>query len=93
MTADRSRHAAARPAEGVIAVDGVGIRFKRNRASRRSFKDLFADRDRRTRPGEFWALRDVNFTVQAGRGDRRRRTQRPGQVDPAQARGAGDAPG
>ena len=49
-----------------MRVEGVGIRFKRNRASRRSFKDLFAGRDRRTRPGEFWALRDVSFTVQPG---------------------------
>ena len=53
--------------------------------SRRNFKDLFAGRKRRTRPGEFWALRDVSFTVAAGRGDRGRRPQRPGQVDAAQA--------
>jgi ABC-2 type transport system ATP-binding protein len=50
----------------VIAVRGAGIRFKRNRSSRRSFKDLFAGRDRRTRPGEFWALREVSFDVRAG---------------------------
>jgi len=68
MTADRvaTRTPEVEPAEGSIVVDGVGIRFKRNRASRRSFKDLFADRDRRTRPGEFWALRDVSFTVKPG---------------------------
>jgi ABC-2 type transport system ATP-binding protein len=68
MTADRAvaRPSSSPAAEGVIAVDGLGIRFKRNRASRRSFKDLFADRDRRTRPGEFWALRDVSFSVQPG---------------------------
>ena len=51
---------------GGMRVDGVGIRFKRNRSSRRSFKDLFAGRDRRTRPGEFWALKDVSFTVHPG---------------------------
>jgi len=51
---------------GGIRVDGVGIRFKRNRSSRRSFKDLFAGRDRRSRPGEFWALKDVSFTVHPG---------------------------
>lgn len=50
----------------VIAVQDAGIRFRRNRRARRSFKDLFAGRKRRTRPGEFWALRHVSFTVQAG---------------------------
>jgi ABC-2 type transport system ATP-binding protein len=50
----------------VIDVEGLGIRFKRTRSSRRSFKDLFAGRDRRTRPGEFWALRGVSFAVEAG---------------------------
>ena len=50
----------------VISVDGVGIRFRRNRQSRRSFKDLFAGAKRRTRPGEFWALRGVTFAVRAG---------------------------
>ena len=52
--------------EGSIRVDGVGIRFKRNRAARRSFKDLFAGRTRRKLPDQFWALRDVGFTVQPG---------------------------
>ncbi|TPW73173.1 ABC transporter ATP-binding protein [Schumannella sp. 10F1B-5-1] len=49
-----------------IRVSGVGIRFKRNRSSRRSFKDLLAGRKRRTRPGEFWALRNVDFDVTPG---------------------------
>jgi len=49
-----------------IAVTGVGIRFRRNRGGRRSFKDLFGRSERRVRPGEFWPLRDVSFTVQAG---------------------------
>ena len=50
----------------VIRVDDAGIRFRRNRRARRSFKDLFAVRKRRTRPGEFWALRHVSFAVHSG---------------------------
>lgn len=53
-------------AEPVIVVRDAGIRFRRNRRGRRSFKDLFAGRNRRNRPGEFWALRGVNATVHAG---------------------------
>ena len=49
-----------------IEVSGLGIRFRRNRRGRRSFKDLFAGRRRRSRPGEFWALREVSFTVLRG---------------------------
>lgn len=50
----------------VISVDDVGIRFKRNRQRQRSFKDLFADRQRRAAPDEFWALRHVSFDVAQG---------------------------
>ena len=50
----------------VIVVENAGIRFRRNRQSRRNFKDLFSARARRTRPGEFWALRHVAFAVHAG---------------------------
>lgn len=49
-----------------ISVVDAGIRFRRNRGGRRSFKDLFAGRDRRSRPGEFWPLRHVSFDVAAG---------------------------
>ncbi|WP_127793832.1 ABC transporter ATP-binding protein [Agromyces sp. LHK192] len=54
------------PGEYAIRVDGLGIRFRRNRRGRRSFKDLLSGRRRRTRPGEFWALRGVSFDVRAG---------------------------
>ncbi|HZK60140.1 MAG TPA: ABC transporter ATP-binding protein [Cryobacterium sp.] len=50
----------------VILLTDVGIRFRRNRRSRRSFKDLFAGSQRRSRADEFWALRHVSFTVQPG---------------------------
>ena len=53
-------------AEPVIVVEDAGIRFRRNRRSRRSFKDLFAGRNRRARANEFWALRNVSFEVRAG---------------------------
>lgn len=52
--------------EHAIEVSGLGVRFRRNRRGRRSFKDLFAGSKRRARPGEFWALRDVSFTVAPG---------------------------
>ncbi|WP_043672817.1 ABC transporter ATP-binding protein [Clavibacter michiganensis] len=50
----------------VITVQDAGIRFRRNRKARRSFKDLFAGSARRARPGEFWALRHVSFEVRGG---------------------------
>ncbi|KQV26493.1 MULTISPECIES: ABC transporter ATP-binding protein [unclassified Microcella] len=50
----------------VIRVEGAGIRFRRNRRGRRSFKDLFAGSNRRARPNEFWALRGVDVEVRAG---------------------------
>ena len=49
-----------------IEVNDLGIRFRRNRRGRRSIKDLFAGARRRTRPGEFWALRNVTFSVEPG---------------------------
>ncbi|UCR89086.1 ABC transporter ATP-binding protein [Mycetocola spongiae] len=50
----------------MISATNLGIRFRRSKSRRRSFKDLFAGRTRRSRPGEFWAFRNLNFTVHAG---------------------------
>jgi len=50
----------------VITVSGAGIRFRRNRRGRRSFKDLFAGAKRRSLPNEFWPLRRIDVTVHAG---------------------------
>ena len=64
-----ARTGAGLPHDGaapVIEVTGAGIRFRRNRGGRRSFKDLLSGRSRRPTADEFWALRDVSFTVQPG---------------------------
>ena len=53
-------------AGAAIEVHDLGIRFRRNRRGRRSFKDLFAGSSRRARPNEFWALRNVSFDVKPG---------------------------
>ncbi|WP_144877224.1 ABC transporter ATP-binding protein [Microbacterium sp. 1.5R] len=49
-----------------IEASGLGVRFRRNRRGRRNIKDLFGGSSRRSRPNEFWPLRDVTFTVSAG---------------------------
>lgn len=50
----------------VITVDNAGIRFRRNHKGRRSLKDLFGSKTRRSKPNEFWALRNVSFSVAPG---------------------------
>ncbi|MFB4348249.1 ABC transporter ATP-binding protein [Microbacterium sp. CR_7] len=52
--------------ELAIEASGLGVRFRRNRRGRRNIKDLFGGTSRRSRPDEFWPLRDVTFTVAAG---------------------------
>ena len=50
----------------VIEARSIGIRFRRNRGGRRLFKDLFSSSNRRSKPDEFWALRNLSFDVQPG---------------------------
>lgn len=50
----------------IIIASGLGVRFRRNRGARRSFKDLLSGGSRRRTPSEFWALRDVSFSVTRG---------------------------
>ena len=52
--------------EYAIEVEGLGVRFRRNRRGGRSIKAMFADASRRTPKGEFWALRDITFNVRPG---------------------------
>ncbi|OCG73899.1 ABC transporter ATP-binding protein [Microbacterium sediminis] len=54
------------PQGNAIEVTGLGVRFRRNRRGRRSIKAMFASARRRMPQGEFWALRDVSFTVRPG---------------------------
>jgi ABC-2 type transport system ATP-binding protein len=49
-----------------IRTADLGIRFRRNRRGRRTFKDLFSRTRRKIRPDEFWALREVSVDVRPG---------------------------
>lgn len=53
-------------ASDIIVASQLGVHFRRNRGSRRNFKDLFSPSRRRAQSGEFWALRDVSFAVAEG---------------------------
>lgn len=66
MTASALERTSPDAAGVVIRVSDAGIHFRRNRKQRRTFKDLLSSRKRRTRPDEFWALRNVTFTVAPG---------------------------
>lgn len=52
--------------EPIIVAQDLGVRFRRNRGGRRSFKDLFSGAARRSRPDEFWALKGVYFSIAPG---------------------------
>jgi len=51
----------------LIEADGVGIRFLTTRRRNLKLRDLFVQRGRRRAPtGEFWAVRDATFRIEAG---------------------------
>ena len=65
MTSTQARATQTLP-KPVITATNLGIQFKRNRRHKRSFKDLFAESSRRARPDEFWAFRNVSFSIAEG---------------------------
>ncbi|RIX30969.1 ABC transporter ATP-binding protein [Amnibacterium setariae] len=50
----------------VISVDGVGVRFQRDKSRRRTLKDMLSGKELRRAPDEFWAFRNVSFDVASG---------------------------
>lgn len=52
--------------DAAIRTADLGIRFRRNRRGRRTFKDLLSRSRRKIRPDEFWALREVSVDVRPG---------------------------
>lgn len=54
------------PSENAIDVTGLGVRFRRNRRGGRGILSMFASSKRRVGRDEFWALRDVTFSVRHG---------------------------
>ncbi len=52
--------------EPAIVVDGLGIRFSRNRRRRLRVRELMVKGRTSTPKGEFWALRNISFDVRRG---------------------------
>ncbi|MCK8608928.1 ABC transporter ATP-binding protein [Agromyces sp. C10] len=52
--------------DAAIRTIDLGIRFRRNRRGRRTFKDLFSRSRRKIRPDEFWPLRGLSVDVLPG---------------------------
>lgn len=50
----------------MITVRDLGVHFRRNRGTHRNFTELFASKKRRAKLNDFWALRNVSFTVKSG---------------------------
>jgi ABC-2 type transport system ATP-binding protein len=50
----------------VIVADNVGIKFRRGRRRRLRMRELLHGRSPLIHPREFWALRNVSFSVEAG---------------------------
>lgn len=65
MTSDENIGANSE-ATSMIEVRGLGVHFRRNRGSHRNFTELFASKKRRAKTNDFWALRDVSFSVRTG---------------------------
>ena len=50
----------------VIDVKNIGVSFRRNRKRNFSIREILLQQKNTSPKGAFWALRDINFEVQAG---------------------------
>lgn len=50
----------------IIQTENLGIRFHRNRRRNMSLREIFLKGKSTTPKGDFWAVRDVSFTVNSG---------------------------
>ena len=50
----------------VIDVKNIGVSFRRNRKRNFSIREILLQQKNTSHKGAFWALRDINFEVQAG---------------------------